>query len=422
MKAIGITSPFTGSGKTLLTIGLLNKYKNSMGVKIGPDYIDGMFHTYLSGNRSPNIDRWIQGKKWRNFLSSLPENTEIIVVEGVMGLYDSGMDIDLSSHWYFNALGIPYILIVDVEKMAESAYAMSKGFLGRNCAGVIINNFYSEKHYEMVSRNFIKNGVKILASIPHLDKLKIEERHLGLHLPNEIPDLLEKAKIVSGYIPDDLIQSFGNIATNRKQERINTPKTGKKIKVAMDKAFSFYYSDSLAFLNRIGDVEFFSPLSGESCDNSSLIYIGGGYPELYAKEISKSRFIRDLKTEFLAGTPIIAECGGMMVTLDALITDNGKYRMAGIFSGSSRMGKIPSISYTKLVSIDKSLLFRNGEVAYGHEFHYSRTETSEKLVMKNVRGNGINGMDVLYKLNAQASYSHFSLARYGKRLINILNR
>ncbi len=421
MKAIGITSAFTGSGKTLVTMGLLNKYKNSVGVKIGPDYIDGMFHTNISGNRTPNLDRWIQGKKWRNFISLIPENTQVIVVEGVMGLFDSGMEIDLSSHWYFNALGIPYILVIDVEKMAESAYAMSKGFLGKRCAGVIINNFYSEKHLAMVSRNFIKNGVKILASIPHNDKLKIEERHLGLHLPDEIPDLPEKAKILSSYIPDDLIQSFGNINSDIKQERKTIPTTRKKIKVAMDEAFSFYYADSLAFLNRIGDVEFFSPLSGESCDNSSLIYIGGGYPELYAEDISKSRFIRDLKTEFLAGTPIIAECGGMMVTLDSLITDNGKYRMAGIFSGSSRMGKIPSISYTKLVGIDKSLLFRKGEVAYGHEFHYSRTETSENLVMKNIRGNGINGRDVLYKSNIQASYSHFSLERYGRRLLNILN-
>ena len=422
MKAIGITSPFTGSGKTLVTMGLLNKYKNSIGVKVGPDYIDGMFHTFISGYKTLNIDRWIQGKKWRNFLSSVPEITEFVVVEGVMGLFDSGMEIDLSSHWYFDALGIPYILVVDVEKMAESAYAMSKGFLGRHCAGVIINNFYSEKHYAMVSRNFIKNGVRVLASIPHHEKLKIEERHLGLHLPDEVPNLMEKAKIVSSYIPDDFIQSFGNIDSNRRQLRKTIPQTGKKIKVAMDKAFSFYYSDSLAFLDRLGAVEFFSPLSGETCEGGSLVYIGGGYPELYAKDISRSKFIQDLKTESLAGTPIIAECGGMMVTLDTLTTDDGKYRMAGIFSGNSKMGKVPAISYTKLVGNDKSLLFRKGEVAYGHEFHYSRTETSENLMMENIRGNGINGRDVLYKSNTQASYSHFSLARYGRRLQSILTR
>ena len=91
MKAIGITSPFTGSGKTLVTMGLLNKYKNSIGVKVGPDYIDGMFHTFISGYKTLNIDRWIQGKKWRNFLSSVPEITEFVVVEGVMGLFDSAI-------------------------------------------------------------------------------------------------------------------------------------------------------------------------------------------------------------------------------------------------------------------------------------------------------------------------------------------
>ena len=190
----------------------------------------------------------------------------------------------------------------------------------------------------------------------------------------------------------------------------------------MDKAFSFYYSDSLAFLDRLGEVEFFSPLSGETCEGGSLVYIGGGYPELYAKDISRSKFIQDLKTESLAGTPIIAECGGMMITLDTLTTDDGKYRMAGIFSGNSKMGKIPSISYTKLLGTDKTLLFRKGEVAYGHEFHYSRTETPESLKMENIRGNGINGRDVLYKSNTQASYSHFSLARYGRRLKDILKR
>ena len=179
MKAIGVTAPSTGSGKTSVTLALLSHIKNSVSVKIGPDYIDGSLASAVSGKPAHNLDRWIQGRDFMKRFRGLSSMYDFAVVEGVMGMYDSGSPINLSTDYYFRKIGIPYILVIDVSKLAESAYYIAKGFIGRNCIGVVINNFYSDKHLNIVRKAFSDHGVPIIGEIPHMEEIVVSAQVYG---------------------------------------------------------------------------------------------------------------------------------------------------------------------------------------------------------------------------------------------------
>ncbi|MEM1995802.1 MAG: AAA family ATPase, partial [Thermoplasmatales archaeon] len=208
MKLVGITAPMTGSGKTTVTVSLLSKIKNSVGIKIGPDYIDVGLLSSISGNRAWNMDRWIQGKSYTKIFQRLASRYDVGIVEGVMGLYDSGFRIDVSTMFYFKKFKIPYILVIDISKVAESAYYIANKFLTKNSIGVILNKYGSEKHLEMVSKKFKDNGIKVLGAIPNDKELNIEERHLGLKTAGELSNLGEIANKVSRYIDFSFIDSL----------------------------------------------------------------------------------------------------------------------------------------------------------------------------------------------------------------------
>ena len=184
-----------------------------------------------------------------------------IVIEGVMGLYDSGSPMKLNSIYYFRRMNIPYILVVDVYKVAESGYYVAKSFITGLCIGVIINNYAGERHLEMVSKPFLDHGIKILGAIPHRKDFELPERHLGLstNVPGE--KIREIATKVSEFLNLDFLEDLPEI----KPEPANLftrPQTSGKynIYVAKDSAFNFYYEDSIETLRRIGEVHYFSPL------------------------------------------------------------------------------------------------------------------------------------------------------------------
>ncbi|WP_393971109.1 cobyrinate a,c-diamide synthase [Oxyplasma meridianum] len=416
MKVIGVTAPSTGSGKTSVSLALLSSLNNSVSVKVGPDYIDGSLGSAVSGKPAHNLDRWIQGRDFMRRFRWLSSVYDFAVVEGVMGMYDSGSPVNLSTDYYFRKIGIPYILVIDVSKLAESAYYIAKGFIGRNCIGVVINNFYSEKHLIIVRKAFSDHGVPIIGEIPHAEELKIPERHLGLKTAGEMPDIREKAVHFSQFIDFSFIDKLKDIPLipeDRKPLLVG----GGNIYVAYDNAFNFYYGESLDFLGRIGKLHYFSPLKGEIPENPHMIYLGGGYPELYASKLAeKSHLNHALKTYSDQGVPILAECGGLMYLESTFESKESSLKFPGIFGGSVKMTGKLTLGYTKLNVLKDNLLFRRGEVVYGHEYHYSDIEDSWEKTMQNVLGKGIQGYDGLYSMNTQGSYSHFDLMRYGKRL------
>ena len=414
MKVFGIASPYTGSGKTLATLGFLSAIPGSISFKIGPDYIDGQLHSAVSGHRALNIDRWIQG---RSYSLVLKRNSSYSagIVEGVMGLYDSGSHMDLSTIYYFKKLGIRYILVVDAEKTAESTYYIAKGFLTKLCIGVIINNYYGEGHLRMVTKTFLDHGVRIIGSIPHDNDLAIKERHLGL--VNSIPEsrIREIGSKVSGYLDTSFLEEINETESLRNNEDQHDGRY--RIYVAMDDAFSFYYQSSINFLSRLGSVTYFSPLRGEIPDNPDFIYIGGGYPEIYASRLSSQKTLRRRMKSFSEeGVPIMAECGGLMYLESKLQDGESAYEMCGIFPGKAIMSKKLTIGYTKLRAVNGNPIFRDGEIVYGHEFHYSTIDDDHQKSFITINGHGINGMDGITANRTIGSYSHIDLERYGRRI------
>lgn len=419
MKIFGISAPYTGSGKTTVTLALLSKLNNSTSVKIGPDYIDKNLHSSVTNINPYNIDRWLQGPQYRDiFLSSISQ-FDYAVIEGVMGLYDSGSPMKLNSLYYFRRMKIPYILVVDVYKVAESGYYMAKSFITGLCIGVIINNYAGERHLEMVSKPFIDHGIRIIGAIPHSKEFELPERHLGLstEIPNEkIRDIATK---VSKFINLDFLEDLPEIKYQSADLKMNTPVAGNyNIYVAKDSAFNFYYEDSMDTLRKIGNVYYFSPLKNEVPEDADFIYLGGGYPELYSDELSRSYKTLDYIRDFSeSGKIIVGECGGLMYMESGIETANGTKRMLGIFRGTVEKNGILTIGYTQMKVVKDSPLFKKNDIVRGHEFHYSSIVDDGEKSLRMEMGKGINGMDGLISVNSFGSYSHFSLSRYSKRLL-----
>ena len=421
MKVFGITAPMTGSGKTTVTLAFLSRLKNSTGFKIGPDYIDGGLSSRVTGNRTWNIDRWIQGKAYSGVLAGAASKYDYGVVEGVMGLYDSGSPINLSTYYYFRKFSIPYVLVIDVSKLAESAYYIAKSFITRFTLGVVINRYASQRHLEMVSKPFTEHGIPILGAIPREDRFTVPERHLGLHTGQEMDDILEKASMVSNYLDMEFIENLPE-RDFQQPSPARISGGGKNIWIALDRAFNFYYADSIWALERIGKVNYFSPVSGEYPENPDMVYFGGGYPELYAPELSANHALSEMIRDYSeSGGNIIAECGGLMYLEKKMETESGVYSMGGVFNGTVKKNERLTLSYTQLKVVQDSLLFRKGEVVRGHEFHYSSIVDHGEKSLVNIIGKGIDGTDGLKIKNTLGSYSHFSLNRYSKRLERKIN-
>ncbi len=415
MKLVGVTAPGTGSGKTLLTLALLSRIPGSISFKIGPDFIDTQIHSSISGVRSPTIDRWLQGRNFRSVPCRFSDSYEVGIVEGVMGMYDSGTSMDVSTAYYFRKMKIPYILVINVSGSAESAYYSSRGFMRKGCLGVVINDHYSDKHLEIVRKEFEKHNVRVIGAIRHSDQLKLPERHLGLDTETDPATIRNAAKIAG----EKLDLSFMDQLDMHKCEPLESPshERNKSIWVAMDKAFNFYYEGSLRRLSKMGKLNYFSPLEGEVPEDPDLIYIGGGYPELYADVLSKQKKPKKaIQQVSEAGIPVLAECGGLMYLEKYIETDNSRLEMVGLFPGTVRKNRQLTMSYTRLRATGTSLLFRKGEIAYGHEFHYSSIDDSTPKMLSNIVGKGIGGKDGLMVRKTFGSYSHFDLDRYHNRL------
>ncbi len=422
MKILGVTAPMTGSGKTTVTLALLSKLENSISFKIGPDYIDGQLHRMVSGRPTVSIDRWLQGNDYRNIIGRYGAGYSFCVVEGVMGLKDSGSQANLSTSYYFEKLGIPYILVVDISKVAESAFYIAKGFMGKHCIGVILNNYHSESHRASVEREFLKHGTKIIGSIPYNPRNTLPERHLGISLDVNNENIRRIASDVGSYLDMNFVDEMPQYPESK--PLVHQSFGGKKLNIyiAKDEAFNFYYETSLSALEAMGELHYFSPLKNEAPENPDLIYFGGGYPELYAKELSSATRSRAATTEYSEqGVPIIAECGGLMYLESSIETSDGKYPLAGVFPGTVKQNGKLTLSYTKLAAKSDSILFKKGDTVYGHEFHYSSIDDPSHKVLSNIIGKGISGEDGLQRGNTFGSYSHFDFSRYYKRLYKSLS-
>ncbi len=388
IRGVIIAGTQSGAGKTTLTLGLMAALAREgyrVGpFKCGPDFIDPSLHRLITGRISRNLDLWMSGEAFT--CSSFRRHSreyDISVVEGVMGMFDGGTS---SSAALAKALDLPIILVLDVRSAAQSVAAVLKGFemLDPEVApkGVILNNVASARHLELVSGAIKEHcQAEILGYLPRNLDFDIPSRHLGLHMGGEAPighEAIDKlAKTVSEHINLQKVYDLGGSAQDI-QDNATSYKSERKVRigVARDKAFCFYYEDNLDLLQNGGaELVFFSPLDDKILpENLGGLYLGGGYPELYAEELSRNQEMQRAVREWAeAGGPVYAECGGFMYLTDGIVDHEGRqHRMAGVFPVLARMRKTcASLGYREICLQKDSFFGKAGTVMRGHEFHYS---------------------------------------------------
>lgn len=426
----------SGAGKTTIAMGLMLALKR-MGLKVqpfkaGPDYIDPSYHTQMAGSTSANLDSWLIPEKiLLELFQRRAEKADISVIEGVMGLYDGFQDGETGSTSHIaKILKCPVILIINAGSLSRSAGAIAlgyKNFDGKvNIAGVILNNIGSQNHYKNAKNSVEKNtDIPVLGFLPKDKNLKLPERHLGL-IPSEENKLAENFKKTLLNYAKKYVDLNKIIRISKTAGKLKSPansifaqnKTRKdygkiKLGIAKDCAFNFYYDDNLYMLKSLGAKLYeFSPLeSARLPEDLDGLYIGGGFPELFAERLSNNL---KLKMEILKfaelGMPVYAECGGLMYLAEELFDFNGKgHKMTGVFDFSVKMGnKLQALGYAELNVMRDNLLSKKGEKIKCHFFHWSYVDDipGNNSFVYRTEKNGRTIYDGIAEKNVFASYAH----------------
>ncbi len=431
-KALLIAGTGSGVGKTTVALGIMaalsKKYKVQP-FKVGPDFIDPSHHTSICKRPSRNLDSFMMGK--RGVLETFvrgSQDADFSIIEGVMGLFD-GMDATeiASTAHVAKLLNVPVLLVINAHGVSRSIAAVVKGFSEFdkvNIQGIILNNAGSERHVALIKDSLCSAGIKIpvIGALPRAPELIIPSRHLGLHMAGENSmNIVILSEFIEKHIDIEAVKTIAGNFTAPDVEPNEPEETfSARIGIAHDSAFCFYYHDAFDELKRLGaELIFFSPMNNEFPDVEG-IYLGGGYPELYAKELEASTTRHLIKKAAYDGMPIYGECGALLYLNRGLETGRS-YKMAGIIGASSRMtDKLQALGYTEALTIANSPVAKKGKIIKGHEFHYSVTECDRDahFVYRLKRGKGISsGKDGLIEHNTMASYMHthpasFSFAEF----------
>lgn len=393
-----LTAPASGSGKTLITCGILqalvNRGMKVASFKCGPDYIDPMFHGRVIGTRSRNLDTFFTDTETTRYLfAENASDCDIAVTEGVMGYYDGlgGIRTEGSTYDVAAALAIPAVLIVSCRGASLSILAMIKGFLeyrpDSRIKAVILNQISPMIYGQLKPLIEEELGVKVLGYVPKLTDLNLESRHLGLVLPGEIEALKEKLNRLAAVLEETLdLDAFCALAEDTEELTIQVPEipvleAPKKIRlaVAADDAFCFTYQDNLKLLETMGaELVFFSPLQDKKLpEEVDGMILSGGYPELHAKTLSENHSMREaIRKAVEDGMPCIAECGGFLYLHRELEGQDGVfYPMAGVLDAKAyRTDRLGRFGYITLTAEEDQLLGKAGMEIRGHEFHYWDSE------------------------------------------------
>jgi cobyrinic acid a,c-diamide synthase len=396
--------------------------------KVGPDYIDPGYHQFVTGRPSHNLDDWMMGERAVcQVFAQTTTTCDIAVIEGVMGLFDglSASDDSGSTAGIAKLLDVPVILVVDAGKMARSVAAMIKGYQTLDpdvrIVGIILNKVASEHHYEIL-KTAIEwyNHIPVLGALMRNQKIVIPQRHLGLTTASENPAFLaclqeleqlsstaSQQRIGSIHLPSVLEAAGGTIdgeirvlqtdttaaLLRQTEDRDQCP---VRLAYAYDRAFQFYYQANLDELRRLGaELVPFSPLDDAKLpDDIYGLYLGGGFPEVYAAQLQDNRSMRDaVRKATASGLPTYAECGGLMFLSESIKDLRGEiYEMVGVIPGSIVMTeRLVNFGYCENRLLRDCFLGKNGEQFRGHEFHHSKWdgeggELSVHQVVKTSRG------------------------------------
>lgn len=446
----------SGSGKTTITCGILkclmDRGLSVASFKCGPDYIDPMFHREVIGTDSYNLDSFLAGEKALGeiFLAG-SRNADISVIEGVMGYYDGIGFTDKCSSYEVAALTqTPVILIAEAKGMGNSLGALMKGFLtykeNSYIVGVIFNRL-APTLYEAAREKCRELGIACLGFVPELKNITIQSRHLGLLTTGEIENLEnilsqlgeELAKTVDIEKIIKLAEQAPSLMESEQQEekdclhllQYNSKNAYSsntvRIAIAMDSAFLFYYRENLKVLEMLGaELVPFSPMKDKMLpEDCQGLYLGGGYPELYGKELQENQHMREsIKEAIQRGLPTIAECGGFLYLLDSLKDKEGiPYQMVGIIQGEGLpTDKLQRFGYITMRAEKDSLLAEEGDELRAHEFHYwNSTANGEDFEITKV-SNGLSWMEGIAKENLYAGFPHLYFPGNEKAVCRFLDK
>ena len=455
-----ITAGSSGSGKTSVVVGLLSllqrKGYNVGSFKCGPDYIDPMFHRAVMGVESHNLDLFLaSADRVKEFYQRYSAGKTAVICEGAMGYFDGlGGITDEASAWKVaDTLDLPVIAVIDAKGASLSIAAQILGLKSlrqpHHIVGVILNKCSKMLYQRLKPVLETETGVKIIGCLPYVEGAEFSSRHLGLYTAGEISDINQRIEKIADALEDSLdFEAFEELCDRGPEVSIltcrktcandNEPddvggcktcanygkpeasadcKTHAKVKIAVarDDAFCFLYEETLDTLKEQGaELVFFSPLHDEGLPKGvSGLYLPGGYPELFAGELSFNEdMLKDVKSAIESGLPTVAECGGFLYLCESLEDGNGDiYEQVGIFKGAAtNKEKLVRFGYSLLSQEEDSLLFRKGEEVPMHEFHYwdAADPGSDLLATKPLGGRSYRcaySTDTLY-----AGFPHLYLA------------
>jgi cobyrinic acid a,c-diamide synthase len=399
MKGFLVAGTASGVGKTTVTLALIAAMRSRrltvQPFKSGPDFLDTGHHTRIAGRAARNIDTWMLSVDAnRELLREASSAVHTIIVEGMMGLFDGkeGTTQLGSSAEIAKVFKLPVVLVLDAAKTSQSIAATVLGFelfdSTLQLAGVILNRVASQSHFEMLKGSIISScRTPVLGWLPQEPTIAIAERHLGLRTSDEhyTDDSVEQqldqfSAVAEEHLDLETLLSlecgfdFDNLQSSSPEVLATTV---IRIGVARDHAFSFYYEDNLDLLRRNGaEIVALSPVRDASLpEDIDALYLGGGYPELYAEKLSANRSMLQSIREFVAsGRPVYAECGGLIYLSRSLTQADGTvWPLAGILPFAVEMtNRLVQFGYVTVKLTLDCLLGTAGTVLRGHSFHYSR--------------------------------------------------
>ncbi|WP_293128767.1 cobyrinate a,c-diamide synthase [Microcoleus sp. bin38.metabat.b11b12b14.051] len=432
----------SGVGKTTVTIALLayliRRGLNVQSFKVGPDYIDPMFHTFVTGRPCRNLDPVLTSESYvKKCFSRHIQDVDCALVEGVMGLFDGvsqkkeegrrkkeegrgnkeegirkreeeqnySISFASTAHVAY-LLNLPVLFVIDCSRLSGSVAAIAHGFRSfnpnLNFAGLVLNRVASDRHLELLTDALKQLNLPILGVLRRDEAVSIPDRHLGLipaqelpHLQGAIDKLADLAAVSfeweqllpllavtadgGGEGSEQLLSRYSlpHEIVSEKEDVVNSleRKFAVRIAVARDRAFNFYYQDNLDLLEELGaQLVFWSPLDDSVFpENVQGLYFGGGFPEVFAEELSNNILIRDaVRCAIFSGMPTYAECGGLMYLCDSIVDfDGNSWEGVGVLPAAAAMGKRLTLGYREAVAVEDGLMLAAGDAVWGHEFHRS---------------------------------------------------
>lgn len=406
--ALFIAAPASGQGKTTVTAALA-RYHSRQGrrvrvFKTGPDFIDPMVHERASGQPVYQLDLWMGGEEHcRALLHQAAQEAELILVEGVMGLFDgepSGADLATR----FN---LPVLAVINATAMAQTFGALAHGLAsyrpGLPFAGVLANQVASASHAGLL-RDSLPPGMAWYGALPRNEAVAMPVRHLGLVQAEELDDLMQRLDAAADALAEtalELLPAPVCFAPAEASAPLEPWLAGRSIAVARDRAFAFLYRANLDCLRAMGaQLRFFSPLADDALPPCDAVYLPGGYPELHLQALGANQAMREaLAAHHRAGKPLVAECGGLLYLLESLTDQSGATApMAGLLPGRGVMQH-------KLANLGLHSAELPEGLVRGHTFHHSQTETSMSPLLM-TRGRRGKPEAVYRQGRLQASYLH----------------